>query len=87
MGAVVVMLMVNTRLALMVITILPLIVVLFSIFQTKLIRINREVLLWPHSQLVCKPPQDIRLCCTYPFRRRYGRHRPESEDRVYALAG
>ena len=42
-GAVVVMLMVNTRLALMVITILPLIVVLFSIFQTKLIRINREV--------------------------------------------
>ena len=42
-GAVVVMLVVNTRLALMVITILPLIVVLFSIFQTKLIRINREV--------------------------------------------
>ena len=42
-GAVVVMLMVNTRLALMVITILPLIVVLFSVFQTKLIRINREV--------------------------------------------
>ena len=42
-GAVAVMLMVNTRLALMVITILPLIVVLFSIFQTKLIRINREV--------------------------------------------
>ena len=42
-GAVAVMLVVNTRLALMVITILPLIVVLFSIFQTKLIRINREV--------------------------------------------
>jgi len=42
-GAVVVMLVVNTRLALLVITILPLIVVLFSIFQTKLIRINREV--------------------------------------------
>ena len=42
-GAVAVMLLVNTRLALMVITILPLIVVLFSIFQTKLIRINREV--------------------------------------------
>ncbi|MBE5813825.1 MAG: ABC transporter ATP-binding protein [Clostridiales bacterium] len=42
-GAVIVMLMLNTRLALMVITILPLIVILFSIFQKKLIRINREV--------------------------------------------
>ncbi len=42
-GAVAVMLVLNTRLALMVITILPLIVVLFSIFQKKLIRINREV--------------------------------------------
>ena len=42
-GAVGVMLMVNAKLALMVITILPLIVVLFSVFQTKLIRINREV--------------------------------------------
>ncbi len=42
-GAVVVMLMVNARLALMVMAILPLIVVLFSFFQTKLIRINREV--------------------------------------------
>ena len=42
-GAVAVMLMVNARLALMVMTILPMIVVLFSVFQTKLIRINREV--------------------------------------------
>ena len=42
-GAVIVMLMLNARLALMVITILPLIVILFSIFQKKLIRINREV--------------------------------------------
>ncbi len=39
----VVMLMLNVKLALMVITILPLIVILFSIFQKKLIRINREV--------------------------------------------
>ena len=42
-GAVVVMLLVNARLALMVIAILPLIVLLFSIFQGKLIRVNREV--------------------------------------------
>ena len=42
-GAVVVMLAVNARLALLVITILPIIVVLFSFFQTKLIRVNREV--------------------------------------------
>ena len=42
-GAVVVMLLVNARLALMVIAILPLIVILFSFFQTKLIRVNREV--------------------------------------------
>ena len=42
-GAVIVMLMLNARLALMVITILPLIVILFSIFQKKLIRVNREV--------------------------------------------
>ena len=42
-GAVVVMLLVNARLALLVIAILPLIVLLFSVFQTKLIRINREV--------------------------------------------
>lgn len=42
-GAVVVMLMVNAKLALMVMAILPLIIVLFSVFQTKLIRVNREV--------------------------------------------
>ena len=42
-GAVVVMLLVNAKLALMVITILPLIVILFSVFQRKLIRVNREV--------------------------------------------
>ncbi len=42
-GAVVVMLMVNAKLALLVMAILPLIVVLFSVFQTKLIRVNREV--------------------------------------------
>ena len=42
-GAVVVMLVVNAKLALLVIAILPLIVVLFSIFQRKLIRVNREV--------------------------------------------
>ncbi len=42
-GAVVVMLLVNAKLALLVIAILPLIVVLFSFFQTKLIRVNREV--------------------------------------------
>lgn len=42
-GAVVVMLLVNAKLALLVITILPLIVILFSVFQRKLIRVNREV--------------------------------------------
>ncbi|MBQ4639186.1 MAG: ABC transporter ATP-binding protein [Clostridia bacterium] len=42
-GAVVVMLVVNARLALMVIAILPLIVLLFSVFQSRLIRVNREV--------------------------------------------
>ncbi|MBO5501424.1 MAG: ATP-binding cassette domain-containing protein, partial [Clostridia bacterium] len=42
-GAVGVMLVLNFRLALMVITILPLIVILFSLFQKKLIRVNREV--------------------------------------------
>ena len=42
-GAVAVMLLVNVRLALLVITILPLIVILFSVFQRKLIRVNREV--------------------------------------------
>jgi len=42
-GAVVVMLLVNAKLALMVMTILPLIVILFSFFQGKLIRVNRQV--------------------------------------------
>ena len=42
-GSVAVMLIINTRLALMVMIILPLIVVLFSIFQGKLIRVNRRI--------------------------------------------
>lgn len=42
-GAVIVMLLVNAKLALLVIAILPLIVVLFSIFQRRLIKVNREV--------------------------------------------
>ncbi len=42
-GAIAVMLVINTKLALMVMLILPLIVLLFSVFQTKLIRVNREV--------------------------------------------
>ena len=42
-GAVVVMLAVNARLALMVMAILPLIVILFSFFQARLIKVNREV--------------------------------------------
>ena len=42
-GAIAVMLMLNTKLALMVLSILPLLVVLFSIFQKKLIRVGREV--------------------------------------------
>ena len=42
-GAVAVMLAVNTRLALMVITILPLIVILYSLFQKKLIHANRHI--------------------------------------------
>ncbi len=42
-GAVVIMLIVNFRLAILVIAILPLIILLFSVFQTKLIRVNREV--------------------------------------------
>jgi len=42
-GAVAVMFMVNAKLALMVTLILPLIIALFSIFQSKLIRVNREV--------------------------------------------
>ena len=42
-GAIIVMFMVNAKLALMVILILPLIIALFSLFQSKLIRVNREV--------------------------------------------
>ncbi len=42
-GAVIVMLAVNARLALMVMLILPLVILLFSVFQTKLIRVNRKV--------------------------------------------
>ena len=42
-GAIVVMLALNTRLALMVLSILPLLLLLYSIFQKKLIRVNREV--------------------------------------------
>lgn len=42
-GAIVVMLIVNLRLALLVMLILPLIVVLFSVFQKKLITVNREI--------------------------------------------
>ena len=42
-GSVAVMLYMNTRLALMVLTIVPLLVVLFAIFQKKLIRVNRKI--------------------------------------------
>ena len=42
-GVIVVMFTVNARLTLYIITILPLIVILFSIFQRKLIQVNREV--------------------------------------------
>ena len=42
-GSVAVMLYMNAKLALMVLTILPLLVVLFAIFQKKLIRVNREI--------------------------------------------
>lgn len=42
-GAVAVMFAVNARLALLVVLILPLITVLFSLFQGKLIRVNRQV--------------------------------------------
>ena len=42
-GAVVVMIAMNPRLALMVLSTLPLLVVLFSIFQKRLITVNREV--------------------------------------------
>ena len=42
-GAIFVMLRMNTRLALMILATVPLLVILFSIFQQKLIRVNREV--------------------------------------------
>ena len=42
-GAIVVMVAMNPKLAAMVLSILPLLTVLFSIFQKKLIRVNREV--------------------------------------------
>ncbi len=42
-GAIAAMLIVNARLALLVLTILPLLVVLFSVFQKKLVRVNREI--------------------------------------------
>lgn len=42
-GAVIVMFAVNARLALYVVSVLPVIAILFSIFQTKLIKVNREV--------------------------------------------
>lgn len=42
-GSIVVMLLINARLALMILTVVPLIIVLFSVFQTKLIRINRSI--------------------------------------------
>ena len=42
-GSVAVMLYMNTHLALMVLTIVPLLVVLFAIFQKKLIKVNREI--------------------------------------------
>ena len=42
-GAVFVMLRMNTRLALMVLTTVPLLILLFSVFQKKLIDVNREV--------------------------------------------
>ena len=42
-GSVAVMLVINARLALMIMVILPLIVVLYSIFQKKLIRANRQI--------------------------------------------
>ena len=42
-GAIVTMVVMNPKLAAMVLSILPLLVILFSIFQKKLIRVNREV--------------------------------------------
>jgi ATP-binding cassette subfamily B protein len=42
-GSIAVMLYLNAKLALLVLTIVPLLVVLFAIFQKKLIRVNREI--------------------------------------------
>ena len=42
-GAIVVMLVINAKLALMVLTIMLIIVLLFSVFQSRLVRVNREV--------------------------------------------
>ena len=42
-GAVVVMVVMNPKLAAMVLSIIPLLVILFSIFQKKLIKVNREI--------------------------------------------
>ena len=42
-GAITVMLAINAKLALMVLTIMPIIVLLFSVFQSRLVRVNREV--------------------------------------------
>ena len=42
-GAISVMLVINAKLALMVLTIMPIIVLLFSVFQSRLVRVNREV--------------------------------------------
>ena len=42
-GAIVVMLVINAKLALMVLIIMPIIVLLFSVFQSRLVRVNREV--------------------------------------------
>ena len=42
-GAIIVMLVINAKLALMVLIIMPIIVLLFSVFQSRLVRVNREV--------------------------------------------
>ena len=42
-GAIIVMLVINAKLALMVLTIMPIIVLLFSVFPSRLVRVNREV--------------------------------------------
>lgn len=42
-GAVLVMFLINAKLALLVVTILPLLVVLFTVFQKKLVAVNREM--------------------------------------------